>query len=219
MHSVIKSSFYITFLVLALVIGVKMLMNSKGNILVKLFALIVLFLGIGEGFHILPRIMEIFTNDIGTYGPMMKTGRFISSISIIFVYLLLFDFWRFYYRVSKVESIKKMLTILAVIGVILSVVLKDNTGTWYILLRNIPIMLIGFIIIPLYKKHSASASIKGFKFLWLALLLSLVFTISFELLSSNFEFFIILMMPKILMYIWIVVMGYKAFKQDLMKIS
>ena len=219
MHSIIKSSFYIIFLVLVLVVGIKMLINSKGNVLAMIFGLTILVLGVGEGFHILPRILEIFNNDIGTYGPMMETGRFISSISIILVYLLLFRFWKKYYKVTDNTNMEKILLLLGVIGVILSVIFKDSTDYSLIILRNLPIILIGYFVILGYKKQAAITSDKGFKYLWLAMLLSLVFTIAFELLSFNYEFLVILMMPKTLMFIWIVVMGYVAHKNDLLTIS
>ncbi len=219
MHAAIKSSFYIIFLVLALIVGIKMLINSKGNILAMIFGLTILILGVGEGFHIVPRILEIFSSDIGTYGPMMETGRFISSISIIFVYLLLFDFWRVYYRVTNIKKAKMTFMVFAVAGVVLSVILKDSTDTLLIVLRNIPLMFIGYFVILNFKKQAALAPEKGFKFLWLALLLSLVFTVAFELLSTDIEFLVILMMPKTLMFIWIVVMGYNADKKNLLKSS
>lgn len=142
MHSIIKSSFYIIFLVLTLVVGTKLLLNSKGNILVRIFGLTVLLLGVGEGFHIVPRILEIFTSDIGTYGSLMETGRFISSLSIIFVYLLLSWFGKIYYKITDKRYLEIVLLVFGFIGVVLSIVLRNSTDNLLILLRNIPIMIV-----------------------------------------------------------------------------
>lgn len=216
MHSVIKSSFYMIFLVLALFVSVKLLLNSKGNKKIMIFGLLTFLLGIGEGFHIVPRILEIFNSDIDTYGPLMDSGRFISSISIIIVYLLLFWFWRVYYGVTDKKHMEIILLVLGFIGVILSVVLKDSSNFFPIILRNLPTLAIGSIVIYQYKNQATTSPSKGFGFMWLSLLLSLVFTIGFELLSYNYVFFTILMMPKTLMFIWIVLMGYMAYRRGLL---
>lgn len=218
MHSIIKSSFYIIFLVLAFTFGIKLLLNSKGNKLVMILGLSTLLLGIGEGFHIVPRILEIFANDIDTYGQIIETGRFISSISIIVVYFLLFWFWRVYYKISDKRYLEIVLIVFGFIGVTLSVIFKDSTGYLMVIVRNIPLIVIAAIVIFGYKKQSVLTSDKGFKFMWIPLLLSVVFTLAFELLRFDFDFLIILMMPKTLMYIWVVSIGYLAYKKGLLSI-
>ena len=60
MHSIIKSTFYIAFIIISFVVSTNMLLRSKGNKKVKIFGFMVLLLGVGESFHLVPRILEIF---------------------------------------------------------------------------------------------------------------------------------------------------------------
>lgn len=214
MHSIIKSSFYIVFIAISLVAGISMLTSTKGDKKAKLFGFMILVLGIGEGFHLLPRILEIFTHNTTTLEPYINTGRFIASMTIIFVYLILYWFYKVYYKVSNTRNLDIVLYVLAVIGVTISVVLMNSEGTLLIVLRNLPMVIIGSIIALELKKQASEMTKHPFKYLWLAVLLAMVFTVGFELLSASYPFFIILMMPKTLMYIWLVLMGYIAYKKN-----
>ena len=217
MHSVIKSSFYIIFILSSIAVGSQLLLSSKDNRLKKIIGFMLLFLGIGEGFHIVPRLLEIFTSEINKYQSMIETGRFISSIAILFFYLILYWFRSGFYKKEISKNRTYIVLFIGIIGVVLSIIFKDNTEYFLVALRNIPLLALGLVVITEFKKESLVEAGKPFKYLWLALLLSLVFTISFELLSTNFDLFIILMMPKSLMFIWIVYMVFDASKKDLLK--
>lgn len=217
MHSVIKSSFYIIFILFSLGVGTHLLLSSKGNRLKKILGFMLVFLGIGEGFHIVPRLLEIFSSEINKYQSLIETGRFISSITILLFYLILYKFWSMFYEKEISKNRMYIVLLIAVIGVVLSIIFKDNTDYLTVTLRNMPLLALGLVVIIKFKKESLFKAGKSFKYLWLALLLSLVFTISFELLSTNFELFIILMMPKSLMFIWVVYMIFDASRKDLLK--
>ena len=215
MHSVIKSMFYIAFIIISLYVGTTMFTKSNGEKSIKLFGFMVLFLGIGESFHIVPRVLDIFSFDIENIQQYIDTGRFIASISIILVYLILIWLWKVYYEVNTTKNFNIILYLLAIGGVILSLVLMKTDNSLLILLRNIPTLIIGFIIILSYKKLAVESNKQVFKHLWIAVLLGLVFTLGFELLSPEYSLFIILMMPKTLVYIWLVLMGYIGYKKEL----
>ena len=104
MHSVIKSMFYIAFIIISLYVGTTMFTKSNGEKSIKLFGFMVLFLGIGESFHIVPRVLDIFSFDIENIQQYIDTGRFIASISIIFVYLILIWLWKVYYEVNTTKN-------------------------------------------------------------------------------------------------------------------
>ena len=216
MHSVIKSTFYFVFIIIALFTSITMLTNAKGDRRISIFGLIVLFLGIGEAFHLVPRIIEIFTGNTENLQPYIDYGRVISSISIIFVYLFLFWFWKIYYKVSSPKNVDVALITLGVIGIVLSVILKSTDYTYMILIRNLPTIVIGTIIVYYFKRSSLSITKDSFRHLWLAVSLGLVFTTGFELFSSSYSFLIILMMPKTLVYIWLVLMGYLGYKKNIL---
>jgi len=192
-----------------------MLLRSKGNKKVKIFGFMVLLLAIGESFHLVPRIMEIFTSGTDNYTKLIETGRFIASLSIVFVYLLLYWFWKVYNRVSSLNIYNIGLVVLGILSLSLSVIFHDTSNTILVFLRNLPTLVFGALVVLQIKNLNSDTNTQPFKYLWIPVLLALVFTVSFELLSIPYPFFIILMMPKTLMNIWIVVMGYMAYKKDL----
>jgi len=215
MHSIIKSTFYIAFIIISFVVSTNMLLRSKGNKKVKIFGFMVLLLAIGESFHLVPRIMEIFTSGTDNYTKLIETGRFIASLSIVFVYLLLYWFWKVYNRVSSLNIHNIGLVVLGILSLSLSVIFHDTSNTILVFLRNLPTLVFGALVVLQIKNLNSDTNTQPFKYLWIPVLLALVFTVSFELLSIPYPFFIILMMPKTLMNIWIVVMGYMAYKKDL----
>lgn len=214
MHSIIKSLFYIIFIIASLSIGTILLADKKSNKAIRLFGFLVLFLGLGEGFHIIPRIIEIFNENQEGIQTYIENGRVISSLSIVVVYMLLNRFWKLNYSVSNTKNTDIALYILAVVSLVVSVILRDDTGILLVLLRNIPTIAIGLIVAFNLKKNSKTISGDAFKYLWLAVLLGIVFTTGFELLKNDYPFFIILMMPKTLVYIWLVLIGHLAYKKN-----
>lgn len=214
MHSIIKSSFYIIFLFISFIAGSNMALRSKGSKGVQIFGFMVLFLGIGESFHLIPRIIDIFNHDLKSIESLINTGRLISSLTIVVVYLMLMWFSKLYYTQSISKKINIGFLCLGVTSLILSIVFMNSNQILIVLLRNIPIILIGILVVVQFKRLAYAVENNAFKYLWLAILLALVFTISFELLSDSVPFLIILMMPKTLMNIWIVLMGYIAYRKN-----
>lgn len=217
MHSIIKSSFYILFLIISIVISSNMLTKSKGSKETKIFGFMVLFLGVGESFHLVPRILKIFSDDSVHYDSMLESGRFIASLFIVIVYLFLFWFCKLFYKQKVSKKIDFILLAIGVFSLILSVFFKDSNETILILLRNLPSMTIGAIVVFYLKRNAFDEVKKSLRYLWLAVALALVFTVGFELLSNTYSFYIILMMPKTLMNIWIVLMGYISYKKGLLQ--
>lgn len=214
MHVIIKSTFYILFILISLFVGVNMILKSKGDKKVKLFGTTVLVLGIGESFHIVPRIMEIFSDDSNNFDTLIENGRFISSIAIIFFYLLLLWFLKLISNLSATKKLDNSIFALSIISIIISVILKNSIDTLSVMLRNLPMLLIGLLIVFNYRKALIASNDKSLRYFWLTILLTLVFTVSFELLSPVYPFFIILMMPKTLVYILFIYIGYTSFKKD-----
>jgi len=214
MHTIIKSGFYIIFIIISCIAGIHMLIKSNGDKKVTIFGLMVLLLGVGESFHLVPRIFEIFSNSSKDYGAMIETGRFIASLSIIFVYYILFWFCNVLCNTSPTKKRNITLIILGILSIAVSILFWNTDDTLFVLLRNVPTIVIGLLVVVYFNGQTSSILNHPFKYLGLALILSLLFTIGFELLGQDYPFFIILMMPKTLMYIWIILMGYIAYRKE-----
>ncbi len=85
----------------------------------------------------------------------------------------------------------------------------DSHVSWGIY-RNIPFVIIGIVMIVLFFSKRED---KPFGFMWLAILLSFAFYLPVVLWSDVSPMIGMLMMPKTCMYVWMVIMGYKAAKQ------
>ena len=113
----------------------------------------------------------------------------------------------------KSKKVDYMLLGLGITSFILNAVFKNSEDSLEIILRNIPMIVLASMTIFKLRIQAISKPDQPFKLLWLVLLLALVFTVGFEVLHTTIPFFIILMMPKTLMYIWLVLMGYNAYRK------
>jgi len=78
--------------------------------------------------------------------------------------------------------------------------------------RNIPFVIMGIIMIVLAYKYAKEYKDKSFKNMYLAIFLSFIFYIPVVLWGDVYPLIGMLMIPKTLMYVWIVTMGYKDYK-------
>ncbi|MDE6635605.1 MAG: hypothetical protein K2K09_03245, partial [Lachnospiraceae bacterium] len=81
--------------------------------------------------------------------------------------------------------------------------------------RNIPFVLLGLLIIFLFAKKAAETNDSGFRFMWLAIVLSFAFYITVVLFAGTVPVLGMLMIPKTCAYVWIVLMGYYDMKKHL----
>jgi len=127
------------------------MLGSKESRFKRILGFAILFLAIGEGFHIVPRILEIFSTDVDKYQSIIEIGRFVSSITILFFYLMFYRFWSVFYKRQLSKNSSYVLILTGIVGVILSIFLKDNTEFYFVVLRNIPLLVIGLFVISKYR--------------------------------------------------------------------
>jgi len=212
MHSIIKSSFYLIFMVSMLIMGIHMLIANKNNKFYTKFGIMTLILGLGESFHLIPRVLNIFSSDLFST-ELLETGQLISSITIIIVYILLYTLWKDRYNITETKLLNATMYGLGLLSIVMSLTLR-NPSIPLLILRNIPLLLVGIIIIMIYSRESKKVSDPYFKLLHLTVLLSLIFYLPVELLENTFEVVVILMLPKTIMYIWMIGIGYRSFIKE-----
>ena len=82
------------------------------------------------------------------------------------------------------------------------------------ILRNIPFAIMGVIIIVIFAKEAGKGKDPVFRFMPLAVALSFGFYLPVVLFSGVAPAVGMLMIPKTLAYVWIVLMGWKFYRQE-----
>lgn len=174
-----------------------------------LFGITALVLGLGDSFHLIPRILSITKDNTTKYQVALGIGKMITSISMTIVYLLL---WQIILNTNILVDTKiwsmiiYLLALIRIIGCILpnnKWATNNSSDTWNII-RNIPFFMIGMIVtIGFFLIKDTST----FSYMYLAITLSFAFYIPVVLYSKTNPKIGMLMLPKSCMYVWIIAMG------------
>ena len=208
-----ESLFYVIYLIYIIFMGIFIIKKKNNNIFIFL-GLALIILGFGDAFHLIPRAVGLFTNTLDkpsdTLDMFLGVGKLITSITMTVFYLLLYLFIK-----EKMNLKYKILDIAIYIFVTVRLVLcilpqnnwiLNNTPLYFGIIRNIPFVILGLIIIVLsfiYFKN-----IKHFKLLWLFILLSFIFYIPVVILASKYTWVGLLMLPKTICYMIIAYLFY-----------
>lgn len=218
--NLVESFFDITYLVIVISLSIRLLMQ-KNNKSAVLFGSMGLILGLGDSFHLIPRVMSHFTLDgFNVNVSLLSWGMFITSITMTIFYLL---YYFFYVYQTKTKCIYRdiFVYILVIARIVLVLMPQNNWGTsannyTFTILRNIPFMILGLaLVIFSYKKRE----VKGLKYMALLISLSFLFYVPVFLWVDKVPIIGALMMPKTLAYLLIVVLGYKTFMPEFNKRS
>lgn len=206
-----ESIFDIFYLCFAITSGFLLLRKADGRKQVRLMGIAALLLGCGDAFHLIPRILNYWVE--GNWTAALGIGKLVTSITMTVFYLLLEYIRRERYGNGRDGSLLTVFRILVVMRIVLCLFPQnewtsaDSPLSWSVI-RNIPFMVIGAITVVLWLR---SAKEDGtFRFFWLAVLLSFAFYIPVVLWAGKIPMIGMLMLPKTVMYIWMIVMFRKA---------
>lgn len=82
-----ESIFDVCYLIFAIVSGILLLKNSKGKNDIRVFGIMTLLLGCGDAFHLIPRVLNYWTQ--GDYTAALGIGKLVTSITMTLFYLLM----------------------------------------------------------------------------------------------------------------------------------
>lgn len=164
-----------------------------------------LILGIGDSFHLIPRILNNYVE--GDYTLYLGYGKMITSITMTIFYIFLFYIYLMNYKVNnKKKGYKIAIWFLAITRIILCLIPENNWSTnnseeiWTII-RNIPFLMLGLIISYLY--YQLRKENHAFKYIWFYIVLSFMFYI-IVIFCSKITIFGIFMIPKTICYMLII---------------
>ncbi|MBE5843875.1 MAG: hypothetical protein E7302_06780 [Butyrivibrio sp.] len=202
-----ESAFDVLYLIFAICTGAFILIKrrNKNDVIMGTAALV---LGIGDSFHLVPRVLNYFIdNDFTWY---LGFGKLVTSITMTVFYILVFWLYKSVYsRNDKgTKTIEIIIYILAALRIVICLAPGNNwfTGEGTVLwgvLRNLPFIVIGGIVVYLYFKVRNED--KSLGKLWLYTTLSFAFYIPVAFFAPLLPILGMLMLPKTICYILMLV--------------
>jgi hypothetical protein len=183
-----------------------------------LFGVMTLILGFGDAFHLVPRVLALWTTGLESYAVSLGFGKLVTSITMTLFYVILYHVWRIRYDVEGKNKLTISVYALAVIRIVLCLfpqnkwLSADAPYNWGIY-RNIPFVILGIIIIVIYFQMAGKKNDHAFRFLWLAVLISFSFYIPVVLWADVNPLIGMLMLPKTCAYVWLMWMGFSEVRK------
>ena len=211
---IFESLFDVIYLSVLVALGVRLLLEkTKGA---NLFGIMAIVLGLGDGFHLLPRVIShLSPGGFEAHAAALSWGQFVTSITMIIFYVLYYHYYRL--QSNDTDNSKKWIIYgLAALRIILVLMPQNNWGSrdgnyMFGIYRNIPFLIMGILlIIWSYKKKDMAC----FKHMWILIFLSFLFYVPVVLFSKTIPAIVALMMPKTVAYFLIVWFGFKYFVSD-----
>lgn len=219
MRAIVETSFDVVYLISVITIGILMILKSNGNKEHRLFGIMAVVLGAGDSFHLVPRALALCTTGLENYVVPLGMGKFITSITMTIFYIILYYVWRIRYKVQGKKNITIAVYVLSALRIILCLFpqnkwLSASAPLSWGIYRNIPFALLGLLIIILFYKSAKKHKDNEFKYMWLTIVLSFGFYIPVVLWADTIPMIGMLMIPKTCAYVWTVLIGYQAMKNN-----
>lgn len=208
-----ECSFDLIYLTLVLLIGYTM-WTRRGIQEYTYFAVMCLLLGGGDSFHLLPRVYSKMVGVNDTVLAAIGIGNLISSITMSVFYLLFLEVISVRYNRPLTKTRYWMYGLLA--ARIIALMLPQNDWlhhthnlamAW---IRNIPFMAMGCIIVWLLFDVVRGHPEDGFRYMWIYVTGSFGCYIPVALCNLDLVYQIVLMIVKTIMYVLIVLTGFKT---------
>lgn len=219
MQAIVETLFDAVYLISVITIGIIMIRGSKGNHQFRLFGWMAVVLGVGDSFHLVPRALALCTTGLENYTVPLGVGKWITSVTMTVFYVLLYYVWRQRYQIKGRQGLTAAMYILAGLRIILCMMpqnrwLSAEAPLAWGIYRNIPFALLGLLVIVLFYRSAKEHEDKAFRWMWLTIVLSFGFYIPVVLWADTIPMIGMLMIPKTCAYVWTVLIGYSAMKQE-----
>ncbi len=219
MQAIVETLFDAVYLISVITIGVLMIRGSKGDRQFRLFGWMAVVLGAGDSFHLVPRAIALCTTGLENYTVPLGIGKWITSVTMTVFYVLLYYVWRQRYKIDDQGSLTAVVYGLAGVRIVLCMMpqnqwLSAEASLSWGIYRNIPFALLGLLVIVLFYRSAKNYEDKVFRWMWLTIVLSFGFYIPVVLWADTVPMIGMLMIPKTCAYVWTVLIGYFAMKQE-----
>lgn len=224
MQAIVETLFDAVYLTTVITLGIRMIRVSKQGSQFRLFGWMAVILGAGDAFHLVPRAVALCTTGLENYTTSLGMGKWITSVTMTIFYVLLYYVWRRRYQVQGGSGLTAGVYFLAILRIVLCMMpqnqwLSANPPLSWGIWRNIPFALLGLVIIVLFYRSAKSHGDRAFRWMWLTILLSFGFYIPVVLWAEIVPMVGMLMIPKTCAYVWTVLIGYWAMKEEARKVG
>ena len=219
MQAIVETLFDAAYLIAVITIGILMIRGSKGERQFRLFGWMAVVLGAGDSFHLVPRAIALCTTGLETYTISLGLGKWITSVTMTVFYVLLYYVWRQRYQIKGQSGWTDSVYGLAGVRIVLCMLPQnqwlsaESPLSWGIY-RNIPFALLGLLVIVLFYRRAKVHGDRAFRWMWLTIVLSFGFYIPVVLWADTIPMIGMLMIPKTCAYVWTVLIGYFAMKNE-----
>lgn len=209
-----ETIFDILYILICFISGIYLLKNSK-NKNHKIMGLSTLLLVLGDFFHLIPRMLDYFIDyDFTTF---LGIGKLITSITMTIFYLLIYKLYLNVYKANENKNLSYLIYFLVFLRICLCLMpqnrwLTNDSSLLLGVIRNIPFLILGIIIIYLFYKNRKG--IKSLKHIWFYVILSFAFYIPVVILASAIPIFGMFMLPKTICYVLIIMSYIKFMKEE-----
>ena len=217
MQAVFETLFDLVYLITVITLGICMIRGNRGRRQYLLYGVMAVTLGCGDAFHLVPRAVALCTTGLADYTAALGIGKLVTSVTMTLFYVLLYYVWRARYQVAGKNGLTASVWVLALVRIALCLLPQNawtsaapplSWGIW----RNIPFVILGALIVVLFYRRARED--KLFCLLWLAVVVSFGCYIPVVLFADTIPAVGMLMIPKTCAYVWAVVIGYRAMKQE-----
>ena len=219
MQAIVETLFDAVYLISVITIGVLMIRRSNGSGQFRLFGWMAVILGAGDSFHLIPRALALCTTGLENYTVALGMGKWITSVTMTVFYVLLYYVWRQRYGVKGKNWLTAAVYLLSAVRIALCMMpqnqwLSAEAPLSWGIYRNIPFALLGLVVIVLFYISAKEHKDGAFRWMWLTIVLSFGFYIPVVLWADAVPMIGMLMIPKTCAYVWTVLIGYFAMKQE-----
>lgn len=210
-----ESFFDIFYLLTAIIIGILILKKAR-NRTEKLMGAATLILGCGDAFHLVPRVLNYFVD--ADFTAALGIGKLITSITMTIFYVLLYHIGcSSIYHIPEQKNMTTAVYVLTALRIIICLFpqngwLTNESSMLWGILRNIPFVLLGALVIVLFYRHREEN--KHFRLVWLWILLSFAFYIPVAVFAGSVPMLGMLMLPKTICYLILIFTFYNAVTKD-----
>lgn len=219
MQAIAETLFDAVYLILVITIGILMIRGSRGDRQYRLFGWMAVVLGAGDSFHLIPRAFALCTTGLENYTVALGIGKWITSVTMTIFYVLLYYVWRRRYGIRGKNALTAAVYGLGGLRIVLCMMpqnqwLNAEAPLSWGIYRNIPFLLLGILVIALFYRSAKTHGDKAFRWMWLTIVLSFGFYIPVVLWADAVPMIGMLMIPKTCAYVWTVLIGYFAMRQE-----
>ncbi len=208
-----ESIFDTLYLLFDFIAGIIFLVHGREQSIFYYWALLAFALGAGDAVHLIPRVEMHLKGRNDKTEAKLGIGTFVTSLTMTAFYLILYVIWKKLF--PGIEPPKTMIVILfgCAIGRMFICVLPQNKwisggNRKMSIARNIPFAVVGIIMIYLFAL-SGNTNNYGLQWMSVAIFFSFLFYFPVVIWAKKKPMLGALMLPKTMMYIWMLAMGLK----------